>query len=300
MPTRLILTGGFLGAGKTTLLLAAARRLAARGQRVAIITNDQGHSLVDTSLATHAAIPVVEVAGGCFCCRFPDLTQALRQLERTVAPEIVLAEPVGSCTDLMATVLRPLMAYHADEYQLAPLTVLFDPTRTLDGYADEVNYLFGKQLAEAETIVVNKADLVEESRCATLIHELSQRYAPVQVMPLSAQSGEGVEQWLEAMLGQTSGFAKTLTLDYDQYAEAEARLGWLNAQGALRCQQRFAVKHWLTHFLRLLDSALSTQNARIAHIKVQATTPTARLKASLTASGGEIGWEGEPSAEETD
>src|SRR5262245_16289093 len=164
MPTRLILTGGFLGAGKTTLLLRAAQRLAARGERVGLVTNDQGDGLVDTALAAHHAIPVVEVAGGCFCCRFPDLTQALRQLERTVQPDIILAEPVGSCTDLMATVLRPLIAFHANNYVVAPLTVLFDPIRTLDGYADEISYLYGKQLAEAEVIVVNKAELIDETR----------------------------------------------------------------------------------------------------------------------------------------
>ncbi|MCB0080402.1 MAG: hypothetical protein KDE47_05715, partial [Caldilineaceae bacterium] len=69
MSIRLIITGGFLGAGKTTLLLTAARRLAERGYRVGLITNDQGADLVDTALGTGAEIPVTEVAGGCFCCR---------------------------------------------------------------------------------------------------------------------------------------------------------------------------------------------------------------------------------------
>ena len=46
----------------------------------------------------------MEVAGGCFCCRFPDLLAAIRELQATAAPEFILAEPVGSCTDLAATV----------------------------------------------------------------------------------------------------------------------------------------------------------------------------------------------------
>lgn len=106
MKPRLVLVGGFLGAGKTTLLLRAAELLTARGVRVGLVMNDQGGGLVDTALARAQAAPVVEVAGGCFCCRFPDLVEGLRLLRQTVAPQVILAEPVGSCTDLMATVLR--------------------------------------------------------------------------------------------------------------------------------------------------------------------------------------------------
>ena len=47
---QLVVVGGFLGAGKTTLILAAARLLAERGLRSAIILNDQSESLVDTEL----------------------------------------------------------------------------------------------------------------------------------------------------------------------------------------------------------------------------------------------------------
>jgi G3E family GTPase len=115
-------------------MLKAAQILLERGQRVGLVTNDQGRTLVDTALARGQLaeggwrravdhppragsnqlpaqmLPVTEVAGGCFCCRFPDLLEALRELERVAQPDVILAEPVGSCTDLMATVLRPLLA----------------------------------------------------------------------------------------------------------------------------------------------------------------------------------------------
>ena len=69
--TRLIIVGGFLGAGKTTLLLQAARHLTRANYRVGLITNNKGEGLVDTALAKHHDVAVTEVAGGCFCCRFP-------------------------------------------------------------------------------------------------------------------------------------------------------------------------------------------------------------------------------------
>ena len=64
MSTRLILVGGFLDAGKTTLLSQAASLLTERNLRVVLITNDQGHDLVDTDLLSRHDIPVEEVAGG--------------------------------------------------------------------------------------------------------------------------------------------------------------------------------------------------------------------------------------------
>ena len=103
----LILVGGFLGAGKTTLILAAARLLADRGLRSAIILNDQGESLVDTELARSSGFDAAEVTGGCFCCRFSELMRIADQL-RAHSPDVIFAEPVGSCTDLSATILQPI------------------------------------------------------------------------------------------------------------------------------------------------------------------------------------------------
>jgi putative protein kinase ArgK-like GTPase of G3E family len=45
-----IVIGGFLGAGKTTAVGKLAKRLTDQGQRVGLITNDQGRNLVDTAI----------------------------------------------------------------------------------------------------------------------------------------------------------------------------------------------------------------------------------------------------------
>ena len=107
----IVVVGGFLGSGKTTLLLAAARQLRERGMRVGVITNDQGSELVDTRLVSEAGLVVEEIGGGCFCCRFSDFVAGA---ERLLAgdPDVILAEPVGSCTDLAATVLLPIRRFY--------------------------------------------------------------------------------------------------------------------------------------------------------------------------------------------
>ncbi len=160
MKPAVIFVGGFLGAGKTTLILAAARELKQRGMRCAAILNDQSDALVDTQLAELHGVPSGEVTEGCFCCRLSDLTTQLDAM-RAYAPDVIFAEPVGSCTDISATVLHPLLDDGA--YRVAPLTVLVDPSvqrRCMRENADgDIAFLFRKQLEEADLVCMTKSDL---------------------------------------------------------------------------------------------------------------------------------------------
>src|SRR5712672_2083945 len=97
---KLILVGGFLGAGKTTLLAQAAGKLMAAKKRVGLITNDQAADLVDTEMLRRKGFGVNEVAGGCFRCRFDDLVRESEKLIAERKPDVLIGEPVGSCTDL--------------------------------------------------------------------------------------------------------------------------------------------------------------------------------------------------------
>src|ERR1700754_3443164 len=163
-----IMVGGFLGAGKTTAMLRLAEHLTHRGQRVGLITNDQSQGLVDTSIAASQGYPVQEITGGCFCCRFNSLPDAADRLTREARPDVFLAEPVGSCTDLRATVQYPLRRLYGDDYRVAPLSVLVDPTRAARvlglesgrSFSPKVRYVYEKQLEEADLIVINKSDLL--------------------------------------------------------------------------------------------------------------------------------------------
>jgi G3E family GTPase len=106
---KLHLVGGFLGSGKTTAIAAAAKHLMAQGKRVGIVTNDQGRYLVDTAFFRSLNMPAVEVTGGCFCCNYNDLDARLSQLQAQAQPDVIFAESVGSCTDIVATVVKPLL-----------------------------------------------------------------------------------------------------------------------------------------------------------------------------------------------
>src|SRR5512147_1631969 len=118
--SRLIFAGGFLGAGKTSLLIEATKRLKQRGLTTGLITNDQASDLADTSLLGYLDVNVAEVSGSCFCCDFKGLRKAI---EKTGNPDVIIAEPVGSCTDLSATLINPIKEMMKSEVTFGPLTV---------------------------------------------------------------------------------------------------------------------------------------------------------------------------------
>lgn len=104
MQTDLILIGGFLGAGKTTFLQEASKYLAMNDKKVGLITNDQATALVDTVFLSDGNANVVEVSGSCFCCNYNGFMDAVASL-RAKGLNMIIAEPVGSCTDLSATIM---------------------------------------------------------------------------------------------------------------------------------------------------------------------------------------------------
>lgn len=269
-----VMIGGFLGAGKTTAVLRAAEYLSGRGQRVGAIMNDQSESLVDTALARARQLPVEEIAGGCFCCRFNSLVEAAARLDDDTRPDIILAEPVGSCTDLSATVVLPLQQLYGDRYRVAPLSVLLDPDRALRvlglergrAFSPKVHYVYAKQLEEADLLVVNKVDVVSEERVQTLLSALSERYPQARVMTLSARTGAGVAEWIDGLLdGSHSG--RVLEIDYDRYAEGEALLGWLNCTAAV-AGAIVDGDELLMGIARRIQAALAGEGVEIAHLKL--------------------------------
>ncbi len=288
---RFILVSGFLGAGKTSLLAAAATRLADRGKRVGLITNDQAVNLVDTSTLRDAGFSVGEVSGGCFCCKFDTLLQALDQLGDSVAPDYFLCEPVGSCTDLIATVVAPLRRYFADRYAIAPTTALVDPARLsrLTGprgerpFPESVFYIFRKQLEDADCLLLSQADRHPRALVDILAEKLRAEFPGRNVQPLSTVTGEGLERWLDRVTGETAtATLRPLQVDYERYAEGEALLGWLNARIRFESVSQEVCLQQASASFEWLMAALVAAKAEIAHAKAHVATPSRGLRLNLT------------------
>ncbi len=285
-----MLVGGFLGAGKTTLILRAAELLHQRGLRAAIITNDQDHGLVDSRVSQARGIENREVSGSCFCCRFSDLLDAAAELTAW-SPDVIFAEPVGSCVDISATILQPIKAYHRHQYRLAPYSVLVDAELAGQVYSgrasDDVSFLFRNQIAEADLLCLTKVD-----------RPASTPPLPVPVdFRISAVSGAGVASWLDEVLhsGRVVG-ARILDVDYARYAEAEAALGWLNLHAAIHLRLALSPSALAGPLLDNLDSALAAAGIPIAHLKIFDQTASGYVKAGICANGEEPRAEGDLAA----
>lgn len=295
MRPTIALVGGFLGAGKTTAMLRAARQLAAEGCRVGVVTNDQGEELVDTALAQQHGLTVNEVPGGCFCCRFDDFMEAVVGLGEAGHPDIILAEPVGSCTDLSATVYEPIKRYYAHQYRLAPLSIVVDPFRLsgllltpqLVALPASVRYLYQQQLAEADILILNKVDLLSSEQVEQCVCLLESLVPGTQILTMSARTGLGVSDWLNGLLAHEEPVGQRyLDLDYHTYAEAEASLGWLNARVRVWGQQPFEPTRWVSAFFYELNGHLRVAQAEVGHVKVLLKSPAGFIKASMVTTEG--------------
>lgn len=276
-----IMVGGFLGAGKTTALLRLAEHFTVRGRRVGLITNDQSLGLVDTAMVRAHGYAVEEITGGCFCCRFNSLTAAANRLSRDARPDVFLAEPVGSCTDLRATVQYPLRRLYGDDYRVAPLSVLVDPTRaarmlgieTGRTFSSKVQYVYEKQLEEAEIIVINKSDLLGDAQRERLTDALTARFPQAEVVSVSARTGASLDDWFGRLSGPPAS-GPALDVDYDLYADGEALLGWLNATWHLSTAFRFDGNEFLRRFAAAVQTRLAGDGIEIAHFKMTLSPDT--------------------------
>ncbi|MBM3890212.1 MAG: GTP-binding protein [Verrucomicrobia bacterium] len=268
--------GGFLGAGKTTAVGKLARQLTDRGLRVGLITNDQGRELADTMTLRSQGFATEEIPGGCFCCRFNSLVEASQRLTASARPDVFIAEPVGSCTDLVATVTYPLRRLYGDDFTVAPVSVMVDPVRALrvlgvengGGFSAKVAYIYAKQLEEADLIVINKCDLLDTARLESLRKALAAKFPRTQTLTVSARHDTGLDAWFARLTSETQTTRQTMEVDYDLYADGEALMGWLNCTVWLTATQLFDADALLQKLAGEIQQRLQVQQAEIAHLKM--------------------------------
>lgn len=273
---KLIIIGGFLGAGKTTLLANVSKKLRGQGLKTGLVTNDQAPELVDTAWLGGADANVREVSGSCFCCNFNGFAEALKILAER-GTDVILAEPVGSCTDLSATILQPLKALHGNEYDLAPFTVLLDPVRAREvlGRAKstlhaDAFYILRLQLAEADRILLNKADLLSPEEARELARALGREFPDARVTAISSKAGDGVGEWLEWVVSPDAGKSgkAIVEVDYDRYANGEAVLGWLNLSARPVWRGNVDPRIYLAELLFNLRRKVNDKGHEVGHVKV--------------------------------
>jgi len=286
MKCKVIIVGGFLGAGKTSLLWETALRIKNIGINVGLITNDQASELVDTAFLETEANLVKEVSGSCFCCNFNGFVDAIFHVSEKNSGGIVVAEPVGSCTDLSATLIQPLKDKYKDKVDLAPLTVLADPIKLkeiLQSASGAMNYIVLKQFEEADIILINKTDLLSSDELNNLIILTQSRWQNTKIMTTSVKTGEGINEWLDVVLSKSNSGEKIAEVDYDIYAQGEAELGWLNATYEIKRTLDFeGFKALANEFVQNLSEYFDREKIAVGHVKFSLQTADKQFVGNIT------------------
>ncbi len=151
--------GGYLGAGKTTLLNHLLSNT--QGLRIALLVNDFGSINIDADLIRSHEGDTINLTNGCMCCSVADsFALVMRQLqERTEDFDHIVIEASG-------VALPVKISQYGQMYQL-PLDgviVVADAeqvrTQTQNKYVGETVL---RQFNQADLIILNKVDLVQES-----------------------------------------------------------------------------------------------------------------------------------------
>jgi len=283
---KLFLVNGFLGSGKTTAITGACNILMKNQVGVGVIFNDQGDKLVDTLFAKGQNVPSAQVVNGCFCCNYEQFITSIVELEKRIKPEILFAESVGSCTDLVATVIKPLKESGNLFDQV--ITVIADATMLpvlLKGsmiFDKDVTYIYHKQLEEADIILVTKTDLLPAGILAGVKDDFISRYPYKQILFINSFNNDDLARWLDMLNNHNIATRrKSLDIDYDVYVAGEAALAWFDQELEIISTEKNA-REIAVSLINKIYSAITHDNLEIGHLKFFLEDAESPLKVSFT------------------
>ncbi len=216
---------GFLGAGKTTLIRHMLEN--ANGKRIALIINEFGDLGVDGDILkgcgdeTCSDDDIMELSNGCICCTVADefIPTMQKLLERDNPPDHIVIETSGlalpqplvrafnwpeiSTKVTVDGVVTVVDGRAVVDGQFAANVAAVDAQRAQDANLDHetpLSELFEDQIACADMIVVNKADLLTDAETAGLVTNLRKDSrdgvqvikATMGALPVDVLLGQGV------------------------------------------------------------------------------------------------------------
>ncbi len=269
------LINGFLGSGKTTAIISATKTLMEKGATVGIVTNDKGHFQVDTAFFQSRRIPTRQVTGGCFRCSFSEFEEKIGQLQEEEAPDVIFAESVGSCVDLVNTIFSPLRRNTSLQVERTTYSVFADIRLFqywVNGeplpFSDAINYLFAKQMEEGTILVLNKADLLQAQERQETLSAAVDRYPGKKILLQDSRDSASLAPWLLEL--ERAGWEEKregFTVDYPTYKGGEQEMAWLDSVLTLEADETAKMQPALSEFIAALLGMLQDRDAMVGHIK---------------------------------
>ena len=196
---KFLIIGGFLGSGKTSLLL----RLAARMRdglgvgKIVILENEIGQVSVDDRVLAGAGYSVRGMTAGCVCCTLAgELPLTVKAIEKDMDPDWIIMEATGMAfPQNVKENLSDTLGIDARIYCLVD-------AKRWPRLLKPMAHLLPMQLKEADAVLINKIDLLDETALAAVRESVAGFCAPeTRIFPVSINGGidEGV---LDFILGR--------------------------------------------------------------------------------------------------
>lgn len=157
---------GLLGAGKTTFIM---NLISGRNEKTVVLVNDFGETGIDGEIFFADGIQSIELPSGCVCCTLKlDLIDAVKKIIRIFSPDHLIIEPSG--------IAAPSGILEALEHcKLQPATVIgiIDASEYIDlSTSGMYGHFFEDQIVNADIILINKVDLVEDKRIEETVRHI--------------------------------------------------------------------------------------------------------------------------------
>jgi G3E family GTPase len=192
-----ILTG-YLGAGKTTAL---NRLLSAPlGRRIAVLVNELGRIAIDSRLILWRGGDVLELAGGCVCCKIDvknDLWDGIADVIRRSSPDHVVLETTGIAEpDAIIEGLHRLPEAERERIDVAGIVCVVDA----DAGAAQIDRRdeARAQVLAADRLLLSKLDVASAATAEALHHRLRalNPHAELASFPAGEASSVALGHWL--------------------------------------------------------------------------------------------------------
>ena len=238
---------GFLGAGKTTLISHLLDH--AHDQRIALIINEFGDLGVDGSILEEKVTKccengIVELSNGCICCAVAEgFTPAMMSLiELPQPPDHIIIETSGLALP------EPLIrAFNWPELRtrvtVDGVVTLIDGPAVREGrfahdyaainrqrqFDDNLDHntpiaeLFADQLANADIVIINKSDLLDQHEAATVKRYISPFIRP-NTSILTAKYGVVEPKLVLGLSLHAEDIGTEHTIDHHQHSHHEMEL----------------------------------------------------------------------------
>ena len=154
------------------------------------------------------------------------------------------------------------------------------------GFSPKAEYIFLKQLEEADAIVINKIDKLTDQEQANLLQQVNEKFPDVPAIHASAREGTNWDQFAALFDQPPRERHEMMEVDYETYAIGEAEMGWFNCKIDVQSQQKFALDDLALQLVENIGSEISGLDCEIAHLKVIGQTLNDAAVANLVNSGG--------------